>query len=162
MCKTYTVTKMIERSRLIDNSGTSSPVATAASAVRAAAAGQAGAAGQIVVATSAAAGTPVAVAGPAGGPAGSTQINLKIVFVRILDLAICLNVKLFTGDCAAGAGMTRHIVMTHGGAAGGTPVRSGQILQVTGQGGQQHQIVVSQSGQIILNPNTAGMVMLLS
>ena len=63
---------------------------------------------------------------------------------------------------SAGAGMTRHIVMTHGGAAGGTPVRSGQILQVTGQGGQQHQIVVSQSGQIILNPNTAGMVMLLS
>merc|ERR1719270_1171264 len=50
------------------------------------------------------------------------------------------------------AGLTRHIVMTH---SGGTPVRSGQILQVTGQGGQQHQIVVSQSGQIILNPNAA-------
>jgi len=53
----------------------------------------------------------------------------------------------------AAAGMqTRHIVMTH---SGGTPVRSGQILQVTGQGGQQHQIVVSQSGQIILNPSSS-------
>ncbi|CAB4059366.1 VPS72 [Lepeophtheirus salmonis] len=54
---------------------------------------------------------------------------------------------------AAGAGGTgtalnssRQIVMTHG----GQQVR--QVLQVTGQGGQQHQIVVSQGGQIILNP----------
>lgn len=46
----------------------------------------------------------------------------------------------------------RQIVMTQG----GQPVRSGQILQVTGQGGQQHQIVVSQGGQLILSsPSTA-------
>lgn len=50
-------------------------------------------------------------------------------------------------------GVSRQIVMTTQG--GGTPVRPGQILQVTSQGGQQHQIVVSQSGQIILNPQTA-------
>ena len=42
----------------------------------------------------------------------------------------------------------RQIIMTQG----GTPVRSGQILQVTGTGGQVQQIVVSQSGQIILSP----------
>ena len=42
----------------------------------------------------------------------------------------------------------RQIIMTQG----GTPVRSGQILQVTGTGGQVQQIVVSQSGKIILCP----------
>ena len=40
--------------------------------------------------------------------------------------------------------------MTPGGGA--QAVRSGQILQVTGAGGQVQQIVVSQSGQIILSP----------
>jgi hypothetical protein len=49
-------------------------------------------------------------------------------------------------------GVSRQIVMTTQG--GGTPVRPGQILQVTSQGGQ-HQIVVSQSGQLILNSQTA-------
>ena len=48
--------------------------------------------------------------------------------------------------------VARQIVMTTQG--GVNPTRPGQILQVTGQGGQQHQIVVSQSGQIILNPQT--------
>ena len=57
---------------------------------------------------------------------------------------------------ASGPTVTRQIVVSHAGgnnevtAAG---LRSVQILQVTGQGGQQHQIVVSQSGQIILNPS---------
>ena len=46
---------------------------------------------------------------------------------------------------------SRQIIMTHQGGTG-TPVRSGQILQVTGAGGQVQQIVVSQSGQIILSP----------
>ena len=49
---------------------------------------------------------------------------------------------------ASSGGQQRQIVMTTQG--GGTPVRSGQILQVT-PGGQQ--IVVSQSG-LILNPQT--------
>ena len=56
----------------------------------------------------------------------------------------------------SGTGLTRQIVVTHAGgnaAATAAGLRSGQILQVTGQGGQQHQIVVSQSGQIILNPS---------
>ena len=52
------------------------------------------------------------------------------------------------GQAAGQQGVTRQIVMSQG----GTPVRSGQILQVTGTGGQQHQIVVSQSGQFIINP----------
>ena len=47
-------------------------------------------------------------------------------------------------------GTTRQIIMTPGGGA--QAVRSGQILQVTGAGGQVQQIVVSQSGQIILSP----------
>ena len=47
-------------------------------------------------------------------------------------------------------GSTRQIIMTPGGGA--QAVRSGQILQVTGAGGQVQQIVVSQSGQIILSP----------
>ena len=47
-------------------------------------------------------------------------------------------------------GSTRQIIMTPGGGA--QAVRSGQILQVTGAGGQVQQIVVSQSGQIILCP----------
>ena len=54
--------------------------------------------------------------------------------------------------------LTRQIVVSHAGgnnAATAAGLRSGQILQVTGQGGQQHQIVVSQSGQIILNPSGA-------
>ena len=54
---------------------------------------------------------------------------------------------------AAGGGQQRQgggpqIILTQG----GTPVRSGQILQVTGAGGHVQQIVVSQSGQIILSP----------
>ena len=54
----------------------------------------------------------------------------------------------------AGPQVTRQIVMcAPGGSATAAGLRSGQILQVTGQGGQQHQIVVSQSGQIILNPS---------
>lgn len=56
----------------------------------------------------------------------------------------------------SGTGLTRQIVVTHAGgnaAATAAGLRSGQILHVTGQGGQQHQIVVSQSGQIILNPS---------
>ena len=47
-------------------------------------------------------------------------------------------------------GTIRQIIMTPGGGA--QAVRSGQILQVTGAGGQVQQIVVSQSGQIILSP----------
>lgn len=49
---------------------------------------------------------------------------------------------------ASSGGQARQIVMTTQG--GGTPVRSGQILQVTPGG---PQIVVSQSG-LILNPQT--------
>ena len=54
--------------------------------------------------------------------------------------------------------VTRQIVVSHASGnntANTAGLRSGQILQVTGQGGQQHQIVVSQSGQIILNPSVA-------
>ena len=47
-------------------------------------------------------------------------------------------------------GSIRQIIMTSGGGA--QAVRSGQILQVTGAGGQVQQIVVSQSRQIILSP----------
>ena len=47
-------------------------------------------------------------------------------------------------------GSIRQIIITSGGGA--QAVRSGQILQVTGAGGQVQQIVVSQSGQIILSP----------
>ena len=42
------------------------------------------------------------------------------------------------------AGLTRQLVMAH-------QRQGGQILQVS-QGGQHHQIVVSQGGQIIINP----------
>jgi hypothetical protein len=38
---------------------------------------------------------------------------------------------------------------------GGQTVRPGQIVQVAGPSGQQHQIVVSQSGQIVLQPPTS-------
>ena len=56
---------------------------------------------------------------------------------------------------ASGQPVTRQIVVSHVGGNSGAAgaLRSGQILQVTGQGGQQQQIVVSQSGQIILNPS---------
>ena len=47
-------------------------------------------------------------------------------------------------------GSIHQIIMTSGGGA--QAVRSLQILQVTGAGGQVQQIVVSQSGQIILSP----------
>merc|ERR1711997_489935 len=65
-----------------------------------------------------------------------------------------------TSVVSSGTGptVTRQIVVSHvGGNAGAASgaLRSGQILQVTGQGGQQQQIVVSQSGQIILNPSGA-------
>ena len=55
-----------------------------------------------------------------------------------------------TGGQQLQGGSTRQIIMTPGG--GTQAVRSGQILQVTGAGGQVQQIVVSQSGQIILSP----------
>lgn len=60
-----------------------------------------------------------------------------------------------------GGSLTRQIVMTHPGGGGGTggpgSARSGQIVQVTGQGGQQHQIVVSQGGgQYIINQQPGG------
>jgi hypothetical protein len=53
------------------------------------------------------------------------------------------------GSGQLGGALThRQIVMTHPSGA----VRPGQIVQVTGQGGQQHQIVVSQGGgQFIIN-----------
>ena len=59
------------------------------------------------------------------------------------------------GTSGSGPSVTRQIVVSHvgGNSGGSTGLRSGQILQVTGQGGQQQQIVVSQSGQIILNPS---------
>ena len=51
---------------------------------------------------------------------------------------------------SSGGPHVRQIVMTTQG--GGTPGRSGQILQVTGQ--NAHQIVVSQSGQLLFNQQT--------
>ena len=70
-----------------------------------------------------------------GSPQGAQNIRQQIVVASAAG-----------GQQLQGGG--RQIIMTQG----GTPVRSGQILQVTGAGGQVQQIVVSQSGQIILSP----------
>ena len=91
---------------------------------------------QIVVATTQA-------AGHSGTPGVSVANNATGVVTPV-------------SSSGSGTGLTRQIVVTHAGgnaAATAAGLRSGQILQVTGQGGQQHQIVVSQSGQIILNPS---------
>ena len=71
-----------------------------------------------------------------GSPQGAQNMRQQIV------------VASAAGSQQLQSGSARQIIMTQG----GTPVRSGQILQVTGAGGQVQQIVVSQSGQIILSP----------
>ena len=70
-----------------------------------------------------------------------------------------------TAGAGAGGGATRqHYVISSSGAGGagaqivalqpGSAVRPGQLVQVAGQQGQ-HQIVVSSSGQIVLQPPTS-------
>ena len=54
-------------------------------------------------------------------------------------------INIFEG----GGGTAQLVTLT-----GGGQVRPGQIVQVAGQPGQ-HQIVVSQSGQIVLQPPTS-------
>ena len=104
------------------------------------------------IALNAAASTGIRTAGQIvmsqGGMTNTT--NSAAVAARQQQIVVATSAPHPAGN--ATGGLTRHIVMTH---SGGTPVRSGQILQVTGQGGHQHQIVVSQSGQIILNPSSS-------
>ena len=71
-----------------------------------------------------------------GSPQGAQNLRQQIVVAN-------------AGGQQLQGGSTRQIIMTQGGTQA---VRSGQILQVTGAGGQVQQIVVSQSGQIILSP----------
>ena len=85
--------------------------------------------------------------------AANTARQQQIVVANTLGQG---NASLAGTLTSVGSSGTRQIVVSHVGGNSGAAaagLRSGQILQVTGQGGQQQQIVVSQSGQIILNPS---------
>ena len=103
--------------------------------------------------------TATTVSGPisAGSPLVHTARQQQIVVASSPGQGNANNSGTVTSVGASGQPVTRQIVVSHVGGNSGTAgaLRSGQILQVTGQEGQQQQIVVSQSGQIILNPSGA-------
>ena len=71
---------------------------------------------------------------------GPNLIWKKCFIVNLIHI-----INIFEG----GGGTAQLVTLT-----GGGQVRPGQIVQVAGQPGQ-HQIVVSQSGQIVLQPPTS-------
>ena len=114
-------------------------------------------AGHQIIMTQASGQATTTVSGPisAGSPLVHAARQQQIVVASSPAQGSASPAGTVTSVGTSGQPVTRQIVVSHVGGNSGAAgaLRSGQILQVTGQGGQQQQIVVSQSGQIILNPS---------
>ena len=99
---------------------------------------------QLVLATTAAQGG-MTIGSPRQRPNTTTQV--VVVSTAATATATRQHYVISTSQ-GGGVGQAQLLTLTGGG--GHQTVRPGQIVQVAGPSGQQHQIVVSQSGQIVL------------
>ena len=84
-----------------------------------------------------------------GSPRQRPNTTTQVVVVSTAATATATR-QHYVISTSQGGGVGQAQLLTLTGGGGHQTVRPGQIVQVAGPSGQQHQIVVSQSGQIVL------------
>jgi hypothetical protein len=108
---------------------------------------------QLVMSAAVAGGGGVMTAVGGGSPRGARPTQVVVVSTSAATRQHYVITS--SHQSAGGGGPQQHHQAQLVTLTGGQTVRPGQIVQVAGPSGQQHQIVVSQSGQIVLQSPTA-------